>query len=95
MWTAYVNLRLHVNSEGENKMEAADLGYLVFAAIIFALTVVFARYDLYCIIFTNRFFIYVNPDLEHAASMFLCCEYITCVTLKGQCHEIFYFWFFS
>jgi hypothetical protein len=55
MWTANVNLRLHVNSEGENKMVAADLGYFVFAAVIFALTVVFAKYDLFCIIFTNRF----------------------------------------
>jgi hypothetical protein len=58
-----VNLRLHVNSEGENKMVAADLGYLVFAAIIFALTVVFARYDLFSFIFTNTFFIYVKPTI--------------------------------
>ncbi len=47
MWTANVNVRLHVNSKIENKMAAADLGYLVFAAIIFTLTVVFARYDLF------------------------------------------------
>jgi hypothetical protein len=56
MWTADVSLRLHVNSEGENKMEAADLGYLVFAAIIFTLTVVCARYVLFVLFLTNRFF---------------------------------------
>jgi hypothetical protein len=60
MWTANVNLRLHVNSEGEIKMVAGDLGFLVLAAIIFALTVVFARYDLFVLFFTNRFFIDVK-----------------------------------
>jgi hypothetical protein len=57
MWTAKVNLRLHVNSEGENKMEAADLGYFVFAALIFTLTVVFARYDLFVLFFPIDFFL--------------------------------------
>ncbi len=50
-----MNLRLHVNSEGENKMVAADLGYLEFAAIIFTLTVVFARYDLFVLFFLIDF----------------------------------------